>query len=63
MLTIPIVVVGSAEFQLKFFTTETPPNPLPNIATNLINTPILTTFMLDATTVFTPMVIIHASSD
>ncbi len=59
----PIVVVGSVKLRLKFLITETPPNPLPNFATNAINISLLTTFMLGATTVPTPMVVIHAPSD
>jgi hypothetical protein len=44
----PIVVVRNVELQLKFLTTETPLNPLPNFTTNPISTPLLITSMLGA---------------
>ncbi len=59
----PIVVVGSVKLRLKFLIIEIPPNPLPNFAIDAINTSLLTTFMLGATTFPTPMVVIHAPSD
>jgi hypothetical protein len=57
MPTTPIVIVGSVELQLKFLTAKTPPSPLPNFD------PLLTKSMLGATTISTPLVIIHAPSD
>jgi len=51
-----VVVVGSAELQFKFLTTETPFDSLPNFITDPINTPLLTTFMFDTIIVSNPMV-------
>jgi len=59
----PIVVVGNAELWLKFLTTETPLDSLPNFGVNPISTPLLTTSLLGTTIVSTPMVIIPTSSD
>ncbi len=63
MPTTLIVATGSAELQLKFLTTETPPNSLPNFAIDPINTSLLTTFMLSGTIVSTQVVVIPTSSD
>jgi hypothetical protein len=59
----PIVAIDSAKLRLKFLTTKTPPNPLPNFATNLISISLLTTFKRGATTVSTHVVVIPTPSD
>jgi hypothetical protein len=61
--TTPIVIVSSAKLQLKFLIVETPPNLLSNFAIDPISTPLLTTSMLGATIVSTPVVTISTSSD
>jgi hypothetical protein len=63
MPTTPIIAIGSIELRLKFFLVETPPNPLPNFATDPISTPLLTTSMLSATIVYSPVVVIPTLSD
>jgi hypothetical protein len=63
MSTLLIVVVGSIELRFTFLLVETPPNPLLNFVTDPISTPFLTTSMLGATTISTPMVIILALGD
>jgi hypothetical protein len=63
MPTTPIVVVGSVEFQFKFLTIETPPNPLPNFSRDPISISLLTTFMLGATIVSFHVVIIPTPND
>jgi len=50
--TNPIIAIGNVVLPLSFLLAKTPPNPLPNCATNPISTPFLTTFMLGVTTVF-----------
>jgi len=59
----PVLTVGSANFQFKFLTIETPLNLLPNFAIDPIEIPLLTTCMLGATTISTPMVVIPALND
>jgi len=63
MPTTPVVIVDSGQLRLKFITTETPLDLLPNFDVDPINTPLLTPSMLGKITVSTPMVVIHASND
>jgi hypothetical protein len=58
-----VVDVGSIELQFKFLLAKTPPDPLPNFAADPISIPLLTTSMLDATTVSTLVGIIPTLSD
>jgi hypothetical protein len=61
--TTPVFVVGIPKFLLKFLPIKTSPNPQPKFATNPINTPLLTTFVLGAIIVYTPMVGMTTISD
>ncbi len=63
MPTTPTIVISSVKLQFKFLTAKTPPNPLPNFVANPINTPLLTTSMMGATTISTHVVVILASSN
>jgi hypothetical protein len=63
MPTTLVVSTSNVELQLKFLPSKIPLDLLPNFVTYLINIPLLTTFMLGATTVSTPMVVICALSD
>jgi hypothetical protein len=58
-----IVVVGSTKLSLKFLPTKTPLNPLPKFTTNPINIPLMTTFVLGATTVSTHVVVMTTFGD
>ncbi len=61
--TTPVEVVFSAKLQLKFLITKTPFNSLPNFVIYPINIPFFTTSMLGTTTISTPVVVTHASTD
>jgi hypothetical protein len=63
MPTTSIIVVGSAELQLKFLLAEILPDPLPNFVEDLISTPFLKTLMLGSTIVSILMVVILTLSD
>jgi len=56
-----VVTLGNALLPLNFLPTETPPNPLPNFATNLINIPLLIQPWWGAIIVSTPIVVIPTS--
>ncbi len=58
-----VVDVNSAELQLRFLPIETPPDPLPKFVTDPINIPLLTMFVLGATIVSTPMVVMTTLGD
>jgi small-conductance mechanosensitive channel len=58
-----VVAIDSVKFRLKFLHTKTPPNPLPKFVADPISIPPLTTFVLGATTVFTPVVIMMTLGD
>jgi len=62
VLTSLVFVVGSPELLLRLLA-ENPPYLWPKLIINLIITPFLATFVLNATFVSTPMVIITALSD
>jgi hypothetical protein len=53
-----VVASNSDELQHKFLPIEIPPDPILNFPIDPINTPLLTTSMLDITIVSTPMIVI-----
>jgi hypothetical protein len=61
--TTPLIVISIPELLFKFLPTKTPFDPWPKFATNLINIPPLTTFVLGATIVSTPMVVMTTLND
>ncbi len=63
MPTTPLVIVGNVKLRFKLLITETPPNLQPNFVAYPISTSFLTTSMLGATSVSTPMVVILALND
>jgi hypothetical protein len=58
-----VIIVGNVVLPLNFLLVEIPFDPLPNFIANFISTPLLTTSMVDATTVSTLVLVIPASSD
>jgi hypothetical protein len=61
--TTPAVILGSVELQLKFLLAKTPLDPLPKFVTDPISTPPLITFVLGATTISIPVVVMTTLSD
>ncbi len=58
-----VFVVCSLELLLKFLHAENPPDPRPKFVIDPITTPFQTMFVLGATTVSTPMVVMTTLSD
>ncbi len=58
-----ILSIGSVELWFKFVPMKIPPDPLPKFAIEPISTPPLTTFVLGATIVSTPMVVMITLGD
>ncbi len=63
MPTTPMVTIGSAKFQLRFFLAEILFNLLHNFAIDPINIPLLITSMLGTTIVSTLVVVIPTLND
>ncbi len=63
VLTNIVFTTGSLKLLFKFLLAENPFNPQPKLTTNPITTPLLTTFVLGAITVFFPMVVMTTLKD